>query len=102
MFRCEDCGHVFEEGKKVSESHGFDNGPFEEWVVCPVCGGAFDEVKPCKICNSYDHDFRDDYCEACIDSVKKQFKEVLDANFYSNAIDLLIELEVLPHDVRDL
>lgn len=104
MLRCEDCGHVFEEGesKVVSESHGFENGSFEESYVCPVCGGSFDEVKPCKVCGTYEHDFREDYCESCIDSVKKHFKEVLFENFYLNEIDLLVDLEVLPNDVKDL
>lgn len=46
MFRCLDCGHVFEAGEESRwvERHGFHSGPYEKWSGCPLCRGAYEEV----------------------------------------------------------
>ena len=59
MYKCEECGHIFEDGEQVQwvEMHGFVYGNGEELSGCPICNGAYEEIKPCKICGSYDHDY---------------------------------------------
>lgn len=37
MYKCRECGAVFEEPHRWVERHGFDYGPFENWSACPVC-----------------------------------------------------------------
>lgn len=46
MFKCYDCGHVFDDGepKAVVEPHG------EKHFVCPVCYSEYDECFPCTDC----------------------------------------------------
>lgn len=50
MYRCEDCGYVFEEPKLYSEDRtpggAFEGGSFiERWVGCPFCSGEFEEFE---------------------------------------------------------
>lgn len=46
MYRCVDCGHIFDVGeeKVYTESHG------EKFQCCPVCGGDFQEADNCDDC----------------------------------------------------
>ena len=37
MFKCNECGFVFDEPKVYYEGHGFSEGPQEKWCVCPRC-----------------------------------------------------------------
>ena len=37
MYKCRECGCVFEEPRSWVERHGFEYGPFEEWSACPNC-----------------------------------------------------------------
>ena len=52
MYKCYECDHIFEDGEEriIKEPHG------EIIKVCPMCSGSYDEVEPCVICGSYDHD----------------------------------------------
>lgn len=44
MYKCRECGAVFEEPHRWVERHGFDYGPFEKWSACPVCDSCdYDE-----------------------------------------------------------
>lgn len=64
MFRCVDCGHIFDVGeeKVYTEAHG------EKMSCCPVCGGDFLEVDHCDGC--YKVKWLDElysgYCERCL------------------------------------
>lgn len=64
MFKCFECGHLFEHGdeQKIVEPHG------EEYLACPVCGNAYEETVQCRNCES--HHFEDDlyngWCAECI------------------------------------
>ena len=53
MFVCLDCGCIFEEPVRHTETHGFTDGLYETWDGCPKCGGAFVETKRCDNCNEY-------------------------------------------------
>ena len=94
MYRCEECGHLFEEGKqaKWTEMHGFTYGNGEEWQGCPLCKGDYEEIKPCKICGSYEHDYDEDYCNNCKKEVQKRFSNLIEENFTEEERALLNEL----------
>lgn len=94
MYKCEYCGHVFEEGQQAVwyESHGFARPPYEEVEGCPICKESFVEIKPCKICGGYDHEPDEEYCEDCIKDVGKRFRQLVNANFTETEKDLLNEI----------
>lgn len=55
MYECQDCGHIFEVAAKVTERHGLDTPPFEEYGVCPACSSQFfrkAEVPHCRCCGA--------------------------------------------------
>lgn len=37
MFKCNNCGHEFENCDTHFETHGLSFGPFEEFSTCPSC-----------------------------------------------------------------
>lgn len=37
MFKCNNCGHEFENCDTHFETHGLSCGPFEEFSTCPSC-----------------------------------------------------------------
>lgn len=58
MYKCLDCGQVFDEPKQYSEDRTpdgvFEGGSFiEHYTGCPVCSGAYEEAKQCEICGEY-------------------------------------------------
>lgn len=58
MYKCLDCGHVFEEPKQYSEDRtpggACEGGSFiEHYTGCPLCSGAYEEAKQCEICGEY-------------------------------------------------
>lgn len=74
MFKCLECGHIFEEGEQrvVVEKHGLSRPPYEEWHVCPICGGDYKEFSQgedlpnCEMCfNKADFDGVN-LCENCL------------------------------------
>lgn len=79
MYKCLDCGHIFEEGEesKWSESRGeFWGEPCtEEMSGCPLCDGDYEEAFTCEICGS---EYTEDelfggVCENCINDYRKGF-----------------------------
>ena len=53
MFKCADCGHIFEDGEQkiYAEHHPYGDTTADEYFsVCPVCGGDYEEAKSCKCC----------------------------------------------------
>lgn len=53
MYVCIECGTVFEECERYTETHGLDTPPYEEWNGCPECGGAYTEAQICDCCGEY-------------------------------------------------
>ena len=52
-FICLECGHIFEDGEQGRITETYDTGmtPLREsHLVCPLCGGAYDEAVYCKTC----------------------------------------------------
>ena len=94
MYKCQECGHLFEEGEQAewTEMHGFSYGNGEEWQGCPICKGGYEEIKPCKICGSYDHDYDEEYCNTCKKDVQKRFSAFIEEEFTEEERELLNEL----------
>lgn len=69
MYKCLDCGLVFEEPKKYSEDctpgGAFEGGSFIQYFCgCPWCAGAFEEVSECSNCGEYYTGYECPNCEA--------------------------------------
>lgn len=64
MLRCNDCGHLFEDGKQAKwfEKHG------EKFYGCPLCRGDYEEVYLCEICEEYHtkDELSNGVCDECI------------------------------------
>ena len=45
MYKCKQCGEVFDEPQVYYESHGFTDGLYETQSCCPCCGGDYHEVE---------------------------------------------------------
>ena len=67
MYKCTECGHLFEEGEQATweETHGLDSPPYEKWSGCPVCKGDYEEVYRCKKCGDWhsDDELYEGWCE---------------------------------------
>lgn len=101
MYRCEDCGHLFEEGEQArwEESRGehFGTPCSETMSGCPICKGDYEEVEPCKLCDSYEK-VENGYCEECRKHYTKDFKQLLDERYDEKErefINILFEGEEL-------
>lgn len=78
MYKCFDCGAVFDEPKHYSEDRTpggvFEGGSFiEHFTGCPYCGGFYDTAVQCDGCNEwvflrYITSTEDGkFCEMCIE-----------------------------------
>ena len=87
MYRCLECGHIFEDGEQEywTEPHK------ERLSGCPVCHGVYASARPCKLCGSY-LNCEKEYCEICENDVKKRFSEFMDKEFTKEERELLNEL----------
>lgn len=96
MYRCMECGNLFEEGEQktyreyMGECHGYP--AYEEFCGCPLCGGSYKEITPCEICGTYNHDFGEEYCEECKKEVKERFRKLVRDNFTEEERELLNDL----------
>lgn len=74
MYKCENCGHLFEEGEQAvwEERHGLDTPPYEKWSGCPLCKGDYEEVHQCKECGDWHErdELMGEMCDKCIDKYK--------------------------------
>jgi RecJ-like exonuclease len=84
MYRCEDCGHLFENGEQkfinenLGECHGFPVSKMKE--VCPICSGNFKTAIPCKICGTYEN-VEDDFCTSCIKDMQRTVDAFVEKTF---------------------
>lgn len=53
IFVCLNCQHLFENPKKIIETHGFTDGVYENQYCCPRCNGSFVETDFCDCCGKY-------------------------------------------------
>lgn len=96
MFKCDECGHLFEEGEQArwDEDRGELWGGIcrEEMSGCPLCLSSYSEAIPCKICGKYYSEGEEDYCPDCQDEVEKKFEKMLDEHFTDAEIELLFKM----------
>ena len=100
MYRCNNCGHLFEEGEqdKWVENHGFFLGNGEEFTGCPICHGSYEEVKLCNICDTMCETKQDEYCNGCKKEIRERFENLMDSNFDEEErklLNILYEGELL-------
>ncbi len=51
-FICTECGHTFDKPYEYVERHGFDDGMYEKWSVCPSCHEpSYDIAVRCDKCD---------------------------------------------------
>ena len=77
MYKCLECGHLFEEGEQTSWEE--DRGEYwgspcsEKMYGCPNCRGNFEKTVSCKICGKkcLKDKLINDVCEECINKNKE-------------------------------
>ena len=90
MYRCCECGHLFEEGEQAvwTEAHG------EKWSGCPICRGGYDEVIQCKECGDWhtDDELYEGWCEKCLRETinYNTFLEYCEANKDKHYLDMFV------------
>lgn len=109
MFRCCECGNLFEEGEQAvwEETHGLDSPPYETWSGCPVCKGDYEEVHQCKECGDWhtEAELYDGWCEKCLRNTINYdtFFEYCEENKDENYLDTFVMAEFFamecPYDV---
>ena len=101
MYRCESCGHLFEDGEQAvwEETHGLDSPPYEKWSGCPVCRGDYEEVHQCKDCGDWhtENELYDGRCEKCLRETINYdtFFEYCEANEGERYLDIFVMSEFL-------
>ena len=101
MYRCENCGHLFEEGEQAvwEERHGLDTPPYEQWNGCPICKGGYEEVHQCKECEDWhtENELYSGWCEKCLRETINYdtFFEYCEANKDEQYLDIFVMSELL-------
>lgn len=96
MYRCLECGYIFDDESvtHITELIGeaWGRPVYENRSVCPICGEAFEEVEPCRICGKYETiENGEEICEDCKVRVVKDFKRLINQNFLAEEIEFLKE-----------
>lgn len=86
MYRCEECGEIFEEPRKYEER---DVG--YEALLCPYCDcDTIEEVRECKYCGEYKSYLDiDGYCNDCIGNTRRKFNLFLRSRFEEEELQIL-------------
>ena len=93
MYKCSNCGEVFEEPNSIKEDWG------ETFSVCPYCNGDYDEVKQCDHCDEWhtEDELYDGWCEKCLRETINYdtFFEYCEANKDEQYLDIFVMSELL-------
>ena len=101
MYRCENCGHLFEDGEQAvwEERHGLDTPPYEKWDGCPLCHGDYEEVHQCQECDDWhtEAELYEGWCEKCLRETINYdtFFEYCEANKDERYLDIFVMSELL-------
>ena len=103
MYRCENCGHLFEEGEQAvwyenqGECHGVT--AMERFSGCPLCHDDYNEVYQCNECGDwhYADELYSGWCEKCLrESINYDtFFEYCEANKDERYLDIFVMSELL-------
>ena len=109
MYRCTNCGNLFEEGEQAiwyenqGECHGVP--AIEQFDGCPVCRGDYEEVHQCKVCGDWhsDDELYDGWCEKCLRETINYdtFFEYCEANKDEQYLDIFMMSDFLRMDCPD-
>ena len=93
MYKCSNCGEVFEEPNSIKEDWG------ETFSVCPYCNGDYEEAHQCKECDEWhtEDELYDDWCEKCLRETINYdtFFEYCEANKDQQYLDIFVMSELL-------
>lgn len=101
MYKCENCGHLFEEGEQAvwEERHGLDTPPYEKWSGCPICRGGYEKAHQCQECGDWhtENELYDGWCDKCLrESINYDtFFEYCEANRDEQYLDTFVMCELL-------
>jgi hypothetical protein len=100
MFKCTECGYLFDEPDTWKEPHG------EILGGCPCCAGHFDEACQCELCGDW---FTEDeltmgVCDECINeySAYKDCKDVFEGETAEAKIDYLAYMLLDEATINDI
>lgn len=89
MYKCKNCGHLFEEGEQEvwNENYGTEIGG-EMFSGCPMCRGSYEEVHQCKECGYWhtDDELYEGWCEKCL---REKIDEVVFFDYIKETEDYL-------------
>ena len=98
MYKCTECGHLFEEGEQAvwydnqGECHGVT--AMERFSGCPVCKGDYEEVYQCEACGDWqtEDELYDSWCEKCLRETINYdtFFEYCEANIDEQYLDTFV------------
>ena len=93
MYKCSNCGEIFEEPNSIKEDWG------ETFSVCPYCNGDYDEVKQCDHCDEWhtEDELYEGWCEKCLRETINYdtFFEYCEANKDEQYLDIFVMAELL-------
>lgn len=96
MYRCTECGHLFDEPKHYFVDRNCDHP--EEMYSCPYCNDgdtAYDEVKLCPLCEenyvAIDSHGHVDFCDKCKENIRKKYAKLITDNFREDDYDYIYD-----------
>ena len=93
MYKCSNCGEIFEEPNTIKEDWG------ETFYVCPYCNGDYEEVHQCKECGEWhtEDELYGGWCEKCLRETINYdtFFEYCEANKDEQYLDTFVMCEIL-------
>ena len=106
MYKCTECGHLFEEGEQAvwHENQGECHGAtaMERFSGCPLCHEDYEEVYQCKKCGKWhsEDELYDCWCEKCLRETINYdtFFEYCEANKDENYLDTFVMCYLLNCD----
>ena len=76
MYKCEDCGYIFDEPREYSDMENEYGCNGLTWSGCPKCAGNYEEVKKCDYCGKW-IPLNEFACDHCQQILQKRLREVL-------------------------
>ena len=88
MYKCSNCGEIFEEPNAIKEDWG------EMFYVCPYCNGDYEEAHQCQECDEWhtEDELYDGWCEKCLRETINYdtFFEYCEANKEHQYLDIFV------------
>ena len=73
MYKCDECGNIFEEPARWQEERSGDGWAWEDTGGSPCCKSGYYEVDECECCGVNYTD--DDYCDECLRDFEDTMEE---------------------------